>query len=66
MHVITSMVAERAYMKAPVYVSPYYVKSSILIYHLTRLMGTFHIPELEKYKPKLQLTLTGCLQQATI
>ncbi len=53
MHVITSMVAERAYMKAPVYVSPYYVKSSILIYHLTRLMGTFHIPELEKYKPQI-------------
>lgn len=53
LHLIELMVSERAYMKAPVYLSPYYVKSSILIYHLTRLMGAFNIPELEKYKPQI-------------
>lgn len=50
---ITQMVKNREYIKAPVYLSPYYVKSSILIYHLTRLMGAFNIPQLEIYKPQL-------------
>jgi hypothetical protein len=50
---LTHMVKNREYMKAPVYLSPYYVKSSILLYHLTRLMGAFNIPKLEIYKPQL-------------
>ena len=50
---ITQIVKTHEYMKAPVYLSPYYVKSSILIYHLTRLMGAFKIPELEIYKSQL-------------
>jgi hypothetical protein len=50
---ITQMVKTHEYMKAPVYLSPYYVKSSILLYHLTRLMGAFKIPELEIYKSQL-------------
>ena len=50
---LTSMVQKREYMKAPVYLSPYYVKSSILIYHLTRLMGVSKIAELEQYKQQL-------------
>lgn len=47
------MVKHREYMTAPVYLSPYYVKSSILLYHLARLMGAFSIPQLEAYKPQL-------------
>jgi len=50
---ITQMVKNREYIKAPVYLSPYYVKSSILLYHLTRLMEAFKIPELEIYKSQL-------------
>lgn len=50
---ITQMVKNRDYMKAPVFISPYYVKSPILIYHLTRLMGAFKIPELEPYKNQI-------------
>lgn len=53
LHLLSEMVKNREYMSVPVYLSPYYVKSSILIYHLTRLMGAFHISELEKYKPQL-------------
>jgi hypothetical protein len=51
--IITEMVRNREYMKAPVYISPYYVRSSILIYHVVRLMSAFHIPELEVYKQQL-------------
>ena len=54
LNLITQMVHNREYMKAPVYLSPYYVKSSILIYHLTRLMDAFTIPELNIYKQQLK------------
>lgn len=50
---LEQMVKHREYMTAPVYLSPYYVKSSILLYHVARLMGAFTIPKLEAYKPQL-------------
>lgn len=50
---LSQMMRERLYMKMPVFISPYYVKSSILIYHISRLMGAFHIPQLEQYKQQL-------------
>ena len=53
LHLITEMVRNREYMKTPVYLSPYYVRSSILIYHVVRLMSAFNIPELEVYKQQL-------------
>jgi hypothetical protein len=53
LHLITEMVRNREYMKAPTYLSPYYVRSSILIYHVVRLMSAFNIPELEVYKQQL-------------
>ncbi|MGN6617536.1 MAG: hypothetical protein ACTHJ5_10200 [Ilyomonas sp.] len=52
-YLLQQMIANREYMKAPVYLSPYYVHSSILLYHIARLMGRFSIPELEPYKPQL-------------
>ena len=52
-HLLAEMIKNREYMKAPTYLSPYYVKSSILLYHLTRLMAAFKIPELEVYKQQL-------------
>lgn len=53
LHLVTEMVRNREYMSAPVYISPYYVRSSILIYHVVRLMTAFHIPELDQYKQQL-------------
>ena len=50
---LSKMIEQREYMKAPVYLSPYYVKTPILLYHIARLMGRFKIPELEKFKPQL-------------
>jgi hypothetical protein len=53
LHLITEMVHNREYMQAPVYISPYYVRPSILIYHVVRLMSAFNIPELNQYKQQL-------------
>lgn len=50
---LSEMVKNRYYKSRPVYISPYYVKTSVLLYHLTRLMGAFHIPQLEQYKKQL-------------
>lgn len=64
LNLLNQMVQNREYMKAPVYLSPYYVKSSVLIYHLTRLMGAFHIPELEQYKPQLINDINSLLEKS--
>lgn len=64
LHLITQMVKNREYLKAPVYISPYYVKSTILLYHLTRLMGAFHINELEAYKPQLIADIHSLLNKS--
>jgi hypothetical protein len=53
LQLITEMVRNREYLKAPIYVSPYYVRSSILIYHIVRLLTAFNIPELNVYKQQL-------------
>ena len=50
---LAEILKNREYMKRPVYISPSYNKPSVLIYHVARLMGTFHIPELELYKEQL-------------
>ncbi len=52
-NLLAEMVKNRDYMKSPVFLSPYYVKSSILLYHITRLMHAFNIPALEPYRKQL-------------
>lgn len=64
LHLLTQMIKNREYMRAPVYLSPYYIKSSILIYHLTRLMGAFNIPQLEIYKPQLVKDIHALLDKS--
>lgn len=53
LQLLVEMVRNREYITAPTYLSPYYVRSSILIYHLVRLMHAFNIPELEVFKQQL-------------
>lgn len=50
---LADMVKNKYYKSAPAYISPYYVKSSVLLYHIGRLMGSFHIPELEVYRQQI-------------
>jgi hypothetical protein len=40
-------------VKHPVFISPYYGKTSIILYHLAKLMSIKPIPQLEAYKPQL-------------
>ncbi len=50
---LRQMIAARDYVRSPVYVSPYYVRPSVLLYHIARLMGRFSIPQLAPYQPQL-------------
>ena len=50
---LRQMIANRDYIKSPAFISPYYVKTSVLLYHIARLMGKFPIKELEPYRPQL-------------
>lgn len=52
-NLLADMVKNRYYINKPVYISPYYVKPSVLLYHLSRLMGSFHIAALEVYKQQI-------------
>ncbi len=62
---LAEMVKNRYYLSRPVYISPYYVKSSVLLYHISRLMGAFNIPLLEQYKPQLAADIREELQKST-
>lgn len=62
LHLVEAMVRNRDYMINPVFISPYYVHSEILLYHLTRLMAAHAIPELEMYKPQLIADIYRLLQ----
>lgn len=52
-YLLQQMIANRDYIKSPVYISPYYVRTPVLLYHIARLMGRFTIPQLAPYKPQL-------------
>ena len=52
-YLLQQMIANRDYIKSPVYISPYYVRTPVLLYHIARLMGNFTITQLEPYKPQL-------------
>ncbi len=62
---LSEIVKNREYMKRPVYISPSYNKPSVLIYHVARLMGAFHIRELELYKEQLITDAYLVLAKAT-
>jgi hypothetical protein len=65
LELLAEMVKNREYLKHHVYISPYYVKSSVELYHIARLMGAFHIPELEAYKPQLIADIRQQLEVCT-
>lgn len=50
---LQKMIGEKAYLKFPLFISPYYATPPILLYHVARLMGKFKIPELEKYRSQI-------------
>jgi hypothetical protein len=53
LHLIEMQVAEKKYLSAPAYISPYYNTTANILYHLSRLMSLKPIPALEKYRQQL-------------
>jgi hypothetical protein len=62
---LQQMIKERRYATDPIYISPYYVRTPILLYHIARLMGKFSIPELDVYKPQLIADIKDELLRST-
>ena len=62
---LSEMIKNREYITRPVYISPFYVKPCILIYHAARLMEAFDIPELQLYRKQLIDDANKLLAKAT-
>jgi len=61
---ICEMVRKKQHLKAPSYISPYYDRSPVILYHLSRLMSSRHIPQLEVLKPQLVDEALKCYKKS--
>ena len=59
--VIIKSIQTGDYINKPMYVSPYYGSTSLIIYHLARLMSYGNLPQLETLKTNLLITATNQL-----
>ena len=50
---LRSIVESGRYVSEPFRCAPHYARTSLIIYHLARLMAAFNIPELESIRPRL-------------
>lgn len=50
---ITKIIEDKKFILSANYISPHYVKPSVILYHISRLMALKPIPELEILKPLL-------------
>lgn len=50
---IKLVIADKKHVSAPASVSPHYIKTSVILYHLSRLMALKTIPALEKFRLQL-------------
>ena len=50
---VSHIIKDREYLKSPAFISPYYARPPVLLYHIARLMGRFQIAELETYRARL-------------
>ncbi len=53
LQLIVKVIKDKKYIDAPSNVSPHYNRSSVILYHLSRLMSIQSIPELENHKSEL-------------
>ena len=65
LQLIESIIKDKKYVTAPASVSPHYNSTSIILYHLSRLMSIKSFPELEIYKPALISTAQRLMAQST-
>ena len=50
---LRSVVASGRYVSEPFQCAPHYARTSLIIYHLSRLIAAFDVPELEPVRPRL-------------
>lgn len=62
--VITATIKHNYHISLPVYASPYYPQTSLILYHIARLMSVKKIPELEALKTKLVIDAAKQLAQS--
>lgn len=62
---LRSIIESGRYVSAPFRCAPHYARTSLIIYHLARLMAAFDIPELEPIRPRLVADSFHELAQAT-
>lgn len=63
---ITKVLDKKYHISDADYVAPYYPTTSLILYHLSRLMSiTEPIAVLEKYKPQLIIDAKNCFAKAT-
>jgi len=65
LNLIIAAVQNGDYISRPRFVSPYYGRASIILYHLARLMSVKKIPALESIKPALHDAALQIAQQST-
>ena len=53
LQIIIQSVSSRDFIDKPIYISPYYGTTSLILYHLARLMQEMRIAQLEELKPLL-------------
>ena len=63
---IANVLENKEHLNDAAFVAPYYVRRPVILYHLARLMGTFKIPMLEKYKTSLIAQVKDELEQSEI
>jgi hypothetical protein len=51
---LTQMLGRKDHISQAEKISPYYPHSTIIIYHLAKLMSSFKVPELELFKPEIK------------
>lgn len=61
---LAEMTREKLYLKNPSFISPYYGKPSLILYHLTRLIASFRPEALEVYKKTIVEDLYMLLSKA--
>ena len=55
--VIVQSIINKDYINKPLFVSPYYGNTSLILYHIARLMSFANIPQLEALRTKLVTTI---------
>lgn len=61
---LQQMIHSREYVRHPHYIAPYYIKPSVILYHLARLMGRFTIPSFEPYRKQIANDIKTLLQKS--